>query len=477
MAACNWDAVVAAAYEHCHANSGAALLSLLEQLPPPERARVGQCVCASDAFGNTPLHAASHHGAELPLRLLLAAGAAPNCRAANGSTPLHAAAAGGASACVAVLLSAGADPGAVCGRTGGGAPLLPADSAEARGHVALARLLRTAAARGAQELPNHTLAHTGPGAVAIQLASDLHLEFGAVTSYESLIRPAAPVLALLGDVGVLTTAEGCAQYAHFLEWCAHRFALVLVLLGNHEYNQGQPGGRVTADVVQLRLHALCASAAVASGHDVRMLQRAGVRVNGVRVLGATLWSAVPAAAAQAVEAYLSDYRLIWLPGDPPRLLTAAASHAAHEEDVAWLRAQLADGSGGPTAVLTHHTPSCNGTSHPKYGRPPANPVNHAFSTDLEALFRPSLRVWAFGHTHYNADFQSCVRRHARGVQPKGVRRRRAGTLPHRRGGGHIAKNRRRDHRSLSPVHDGSTAWRAWCRGRSPRRARRRTPRR
>ena len=87
-----------------------------------------------------PLHSAAaglHHEV---CRVLIAAGADVNATQAHAFTPLHAAAQHGDDELVELLLSAGADPTA---RTDAGDT--PADTADAAGHVDVARRLRQVA--------------------------------------------------------------------------------------------------------------------------------------------------------------------------------------------------------------------------------------------------------------------------------------------------------------------------------------------
>ena len=90
-----------------------------------------------------PLHSAAASRHLEVCRLLLAAGADVNARQAGGFTPLHAAAQNGDPELVELFLSARADPLAV---TDAGAT--PAATAEAAGHVDVARRLRQVAAAG-----------------------------------------------------------------------------------------------------------------------------------------------------------------------------------------------------------------------------------------------------------------------------------------------------------------------------------------
>ena len=91
-------------------------------------------------------------------------------------------------------------------------------------------------------------------------------------------------------------------------------------------------------------------------------------------------------------------------------MTAAFTNQWHAESVAWLEAERhkATVHNQPVVVLTHHTPSMDGTSHPQYS---GSGLSCCFSTDLLHLLHPPVQVWACGHTHYNFD---------RFVGPKGT---------------------------------------------------------
>jgi hypothetical protein len=82
---------------------------------------------------------------------------------------------------------------------------------------------------------------------------------------------------------------------------------------------------------------------------------------------------------------------------------------AHKRDLEWLNAQVAEleleDADVKIVILTHWTPTQDPRSiEPRYF---GSPVTSAFSTDLsgEKCFKSDrVKVWAFGHTHYNCDF-------------------------------------------------------------------------
>lgn len=242
--------------------------------------------------------------------------------------------------------------------------------------------------------------------MALQILSDLHLE--SPKGYDVFeIEPRAPYLALLGDIG--TVGPHKAELLAFLTAQLSQFRAVLFVPGNHEaYHVSWPDILGTLrDFEQL-------VRADASLGDFVLLDRAVFRpdvnvdvddaANGsVVVLGRSLFSAVPADSADVV-----GYRL----NDPLRTgggWDVASHNAAHARDQQWLNAQVAALENDPAvesiAVLTHWSP----TRDPRAADPrhAGSDITSAFATDLsgEDCFRsPKVKVWAFGHTHWNCDF-------------------------------------------------------------------------
>ena len=236
----------------------------------------------------------------------------------------------------------------------------------------------------------------------LQIASDLHLEFyNGAAPPDDIIVPNAPVLALLGDIG----SPLSPAYEAFLLRQAQRFEQVLVLTGNHEYYTRHPteGAKQQIDA---KIAAICAK------HPrLVFLNRSAITIGGVRVLGCTLWSYVPPHAEAYLESYLNDFRLIYPTppedGEVPRPLSAGLYRRWHEDEAAWLANEIGscEADGVDCVVLTHHTPSFHGTSDPRYGSDPEQSLgNYGFSSNMSDLLRsPSVRAWAYGHTHFNND--------------------------------------------------------------------------
>ena len=230
--------------------------------------------------------------------------------------------------------------------------------------------------------------------MAVQILSDLHLE--APKAYEVFkIVPKAPYLALLGDVGNIASHKD--DVLGFLTLQLSQFRAVLFVPGNHEaYHSNWP---VTLDI--LRAFEQDVSKNRSLGKFV-LLSRAAFRLPGtnVAILGCSLFSFIPPESQMAVSLGLNDFLQTsdWDVG---------MHNEAHERDLAWLNAQVVDleQTDVKIMILTHWSPSLDVRAvEPRHA---GSPITSAFSTELseEACFKSDkVKVWAFGHTHYNCDF-------------------------------------------------------------------------
>ncbi|KAL4809169.1 acyl-CoA dehydrogenase/oxidase [Aspergillus unguis] len=232
---------------------------------------------------------------------------------------------------------------------------------------------------------------------AFQILSDLHLENPrAYDLFE--IPPKAPYLALLGDIGAVKD-DGLFT---FLEKQLRNFALVFFLLGNHEpygsnWSTAKDRVRKFSEEISRRR-----AQETGLGKFVFLDQTRYDISEDVTVLGCTLHSRVPEAQTEMVSYRLNDFYDIsdW---------TVEAHCEAHESDRKWLNEQITQISASKPhqkiIVFSHHSPTVGSeASDPAHVN---SPISSAFSTDLsrEACWeKPQVRLWSFGHTHYNCDF-------------------------------------------------------------------------
>ncbi|KAK4147098.1 Metallo-dependent phosphatase-like protein [Dichotomopilus funicola] len=265
----------------------------------------------------------------------------------------------------------------------------------------------------------------------IQIVSDLHLE--APKGYDIFeIVPRAPHLALLGDIGNVATHKD--ELLGFLTRQLQQFRTVLFVPGNHEayHSSWAETLAILRDFQDRVREGLSASEGSGSGSgEFILMDRTAFRISesttvienptGVKavvVLGCSLFSHVPVHQEMAVSIGLNDF----FHTDEGHW-DVAAHNAAHARDLAWLNEQVAAlereaETSGPLdiVILSHWSPTRDvRAADPKHGTD--SPIASGFSTDLsrERCFSSSrVKVWAFGHTHYNCDF--FVERAASGVE-------------------------------------------------------------
>lgn len=229
--------------------------------------------------------------------------------------------------------------------------------------------------------------------MAVQILSDLHLE--GPKAYDTFeVVPKAPYIALLGDVGNIEShKDDCLA---FLTRQLKQFRAVLFVPGNHEaYSSNWTS---TLNILRAFEADVRKDQSLA---EFVLLDRAAFLLpdTNVIILGCSLFSFVPFESEMAVSANLNDFFEIsdW---------DVEMHNAAHKRDLAWLNTQVA-GLEQPNVkimIFSHWSPSLDvRVSDPRHAR---SPIKSAFQTELsdDACFKSdTVKVWAFGHTHYNCD--------------------------------------------------------------------------
>ena len=221
----------------------------------------------------------------------------------------------------------------------------------------------------------------------IQIASDLHREFPDSHPVPNLM-PGVNVAVLAGDLTSYYRWHSAAD-----ELCRMwGDARILYVPGNHEFYGHDIG------VVRRKLRDSC------ERRDIEYLDNRSVLIDGVRFVGATLWTdfqidGTPAESRERIGRGINDFQLIQRGDRKFNTYDASERHAA---DVAFIDKTLAEANAArePAVVVTHHLPS-PACIAPVYENDPLNP---AFASDLDHLIlkhQPSL--WIHGHTHHSVD--------------------------------------------------------------------------
>jgi Calcineurin-like phosphoesterase len=232
-----------------------------------------------------------------------------------------------------------------------------------------------------------------------QVISDLHLE--SPPAYDVYDIPAlAPYLCLLGDIGDSRRFEDLLK---FLSKQLKKFEIVFFVLGNHEPYHGR------WSQVKTRLSLFAESIdgrrkkEKTLGKFVLLDQTRYDLNDYVTVLGCTLHSYILDKQLEYVSMGLNDFHNIedW---------DVHMHRKAHESDLQWLNEQVRSISHTEPKrkiiILSHHSPVFGGqATDPKHAE---SLYTSGFSTDLsgeECWKNSSVKVWAFGHTHFNCDYR------------------------------------------------------------------------
>lgn len=268
------------------------------------------------------------------------------------------------------------------------------------------RLLRIRFSAGAKNLniksqlsihpkySQHT--HTYNKMPQIQILSDLHLE--APKGYDVFeITPSAPYLALIGDIGYTNDQD----YFTFLEKQLANFKIVFIILGNHEpYHSSWATSKQKIKEFEVTLAAKAANSSL--GQLVFLDQTRHDLSPDITILGCTLFSNVIPSQTDYVSFGLNDFYHIedW---------TVEKHNRAHLSDLTWLNSQVDIISKAEPnrkiVILTHHSP----TKSPRSSDPAhaQSNISSGFSSDLSGEIcwtSDAVKVWAFGHTHFNTDY-------------------------------------------------------------------------
>ena len=230
--------------------------------------------------------------------------------------------------------------------------------------------------------------------MALQILSDLHLE--APQAYDVFkIVPKAPYLALLGDIGNVVPHKD--DFLAFLTLQLKQFRIVFFVPGNHEaYDSNWPR---TLDILRAFEQHVRQNSSL--GGFV-LLDRESFPLPGTNttILGCSLFSHIPPESEMRVSLGLNDFFQTsdW---------DVKMHNEAHKKDLAWLNAQVGElaKSDEKIIILSHWSPSLDAAAlEPRHA---GSPITSGFSTDLsqeECFKNDKVKVWAFGHTHYNCDF-------------------------------------------------------------------------
>jgi predicted phosphodiesterase len=234
----------------------------------------------------------------------------------------------------------------------------------------------------------------------IQYVSDLHLEFLTELTPQSIVKPAAPYLALAGDI----VPPSHPLATPFFDYVSANWQKVFYVAGNHEYYAKSPARLwakkppVPMFETQKRIQSI-----LQPYHNIHYLHHDAPAVylpeENVAVIGTTLWTHIPDVLKDTAQSAMNDYTLIPVREEDGSLspLDPETTNILHAKERAVLHAQIEYWAAkrAQVAVITHHMPSFDFIS-PRFE---GHPLNVCFASSCEDLMHPPVRAWIYGHTH------------------------------------------------------------------------------
>ncbi len=220
----------------------------------------------------------------------------------------------------------------------------------------------------------------------IQIASDLHLEFSANSSYLKLnpLEVVGDVLVLAGDIDYL---QEDSKYTHpFWDWASANYKQVIVVLGNHELYNGYDINKLTeGTIIPIR-------------ENVAYYYNCAISIDGVDIICSTLWAYIEPQYAYITQHRVSDFRSTIADGE--NRLSAERFNAEYQTCVQFIKNAVTTSNADKIVVVAHHVPS-KLLSSPDFA---GSEINGAFvSEQFDFIADSRIDYWIYGHSHRNID--------------------------------------------------------------------------
>lgn len=204
-----------------------------------------------------------------------------------------------------------------------------------------------------------------------QLISDIHLEF-LKGNYPD-IKPVAPNLILAGDICPIQRRE---LLEPFLQDVSEKFENIIYVPGNHEYYSGRRFYKEKWDIEYFP-------------ENVYFLDNDTVTIDGVKIIGTTLWTNIPEDKMWSIMYRMNDYMNIFIRKHVR--LSPQNTVDWHKEALEFLEKEVEPNC----VVVTHHAPLDILKDEDE-----KDWVDSAYyATDVPDMLIALSSVWCYGHTH------------------------------------------------------------------------------
>lgn len=235
-----------------------------------------------------------------------------------------------------------------------------------------------------------------------RLISDVHNEFynpiAMTTGLERMVGDEDRVLVIAGDFHTLKNGKNSRDV---LRTFSERFKAVIYVPGNHEYYGYRIDEKAARKKFQTEMNP-------DNLPNIHFLIRESVVIDGVRFVGATLWTNLdkghPVVEFEIAQK-MNDFRFITYFDEKYgtyRKFKTRDWITEHHKDLSYIKSAV-EASEEPVVVVTHHAPTAESLD-PRfewdiYG-------NFGYHSDLSdfILDHTNIRYWCHGHIHTRSDY-------------------------------------------------------------------------
>lgn len=218
----------------------------------------------------------------------------------------------------------------------------------------------------------------------IQIASDLHTEFGVMQkNYDALIDTPADVLVLAGDIAASNSIISFLKKVK--EDCSHK--QIIFIAGNHEF-YGTSRKTLEPELMSI------------SGGNLHVLIERDIVIDGTVFIGSTgWWDGSGGHLGQTVKHGLNDFRMIYdLMDNGDGVWWGQKAKSFIDGKLYFYRHNFPDMK---RVVVTHHFPH-RGSIDPRFAGSALNVCFYNAWEDLIQEYQPNMFI--HGHTHSSFDY-------------------------------------------------------------------------
>jgi hypothetical protein len=235
------------------------------------------------------------------------------------------------------------------------------------------------------------------GKLNIQVASNLYLDklysLHQICKKKicEILKPSAPYLALTGNICHFCDEPFTRKVFLVLSSC---FQKIIFVPGKREYECGNRHRKYTVEML------LEKAKKIAQQTNVIVLDRETIFLDGIIIIGATLWSHTPMVHKFFIEKTIYKKQNIFF--GISEKISVKKINLLYNDATNFIKEELqkAKQNNHRCIVLTHHAPTLRNTFDPHME---GSIQTLAFASNLENLMGFPVHVWVFGHTVWCCD--------------------------------------------------------------------------